>query len=436
MSIQFRCIHCHQLLGISNSRVGTHVDCPACGRSLRVPLESGGQAAPVRTVGTQPDAGLLVALEELATLTELGDNSRRADRKAGAARSESPAPPLARKEEHLRIVPIKSQPHQNLQATGEPTLFESPERMFEQLANLPPSGQNEEPLILTDPDSTAQKAPVMDVIAPISKRVPARRSFADFGDEHIDALAELAASVTTPGSASTVDSNREQMSTSDSDKRGKVTVAKFAGLLGISAASFIGGFATGIYRNPANSEISAVRQMEPNEQTVLKQMIDSAPSSVSEHPPIELITGRVTFLDESGTENPDSNALILLLPARKDTNLKLDARPLRDLTRTPGRSAVEAALETLGASMIRTDETGQFKMPRRTSGPASLIIVSRHAVRNVADAANDEVLTDISKWFENPSQVIGRLAAQHRPLSEVASETIVPPLVINFALQK
>jgi hypothetical protein len=68
MPIKFRCQHCRQFLGISRSKAGDVVDCPTCGRSVRVPNLDG-------TVAPVPEPKLNVnelagALDELARIGE------------------------------------------------------------------------------------------------------------------------------------------------------------------------------------------------------------------------------------------------------------------------------------------------------------------------------------------------------------------------------
>ena len=71
MPIKFRCQFCRQLLGISRTRAGAVVDCPQCGRSLRVPnLDGTTDELPDSQRSSENDGALLSALSELTALAE------------------------------------------------------------------------------------------------------------------------------------------------------------------------------------------------------------------------------------------------------------------------------------------------------------------------------------------------------------------------------
>src|SRR5689334_652749 len=68
MPIKFRCSHCNQFLGISRAQSGTVVDCPSCGRSIRVPNLDGTTAPLPKPAIDLSDSSLASALEQLASL--------------------------------------------------------------------------------------------------------------------------------------------------------------------------------------------------------------------------------------------------------------------------------------------------------------------------------------------------------------------------------
>jgi len=71
MPIKFRCNYCRQFLGISRNRAGGVVDCPTCGRTIRVP-ELDGSLAPVPAPGlNSDDEHLARALDELGALAQI-----------------------------------------------------------------------------------------------------------------------------------------------------------------------------------------------------------------------------------------------------------------------------------------------------------------------------------------------------------------------------
>lgn len=71
MPIKFRCNYCRQFLGISRNRAGGVVDCPTCGRTIRVP-DLDGSLAPVPTPGLNAeDEHLARALAELGALAHV-----------------------------------------------------------------------------------------------------------------------------------------------------------------------------------------------------------------------------------------------------------------------------------------------------------------------------------------------------------------------------
>lgn len=132
MPIKFRCNYCRQFLGISRAQAGGIVDCPTCGRSIRVPqLDGSQQPVPQPELNLQ-DAHLARALEELARLGS-------ADSQLGASQAEGADDP----EEAENEIP---------QPILEPIPIEVP---------IPPT-----PIAITTPDPTEE--PPQTAVAPVS----------------------------------------------------------------------------------------------------------------------------------------------------------------------------------------------------------------------------------------------------------------------------
>jgi hypothetical protein len=113
MPITFRCLHCSHLLGISRSKAGDLVDCPACGRTIRVP-DLDGKIRPVTTEGINPaDPRLMQAFEDLAEIEAQPVEMKLEPR---VKVSTIPAPPIPKHEIKV-LAPPTQQVHQQNEVT-------------------------------------------------------------------------------------------------------------------------------------------------------------------------------------------------------------------------------------------------------------------------------------------------------------------------------
>ncbi|TXT22060.1 MAG: Uncharacterized protein FD138_3780, partial [Planctomycetota bacterium] len=109
MPIKFRCEHCRQFLGISHMKAGTLVDCPTCGRTIRVPDPEGNvQPMPELKLNLK-DSKLATALEELAMF---GQNAPEIEPESAVvvAEGEGNAPKLPSVASLPPPVPIRIEP--------------------------------------------------------------------------------------------------------------------------------------------------------------------------------------------------------------------------------------------------------------------------------------------------------------------------------------
>ncbi|MEJ7591265.1 MAG: hypothetical protein WKF77_06935 [Planctomycetaceae bacterium] len=132
------------------------------------------------------------------------------------------------------------------------------------------------------------------------------------------------------------------------------------------------------------------------------------PPAVSERQ----LKGVVRFVDDSGNSAADAGAVILLLPTDNTTRLRLDARPLRESADSKARQAIEAALETLGGSVHQADESGTWAANVPTNVALNMIVISRHRSRTDSQPVPPEVLESLSRWFDSPLHITGRLAVR------------------------
>ena len=325
MAIKFRCQHCQQLLGISTTKAGTNVDCPACGRSVNVPGEGG---ATTRTALDRPPhehPDLLEALQELSALgtPNVVQNPRPtastvaslARRQAAPRPSTAAAPDSSARQDRdtMRIVPLT-----NASASKSPTARQEES----------PRGPSE---LQTIDDSTPFILPD--------------------GLEHEDtdlnaALQELAGGATNRTLLAAPHSQPLMPHPTTSQR------SSFLPLM-LTLPAFAMGLLLGTFWK-SNSPQFVV------ESTSIAD--DKGPEVAMQAPRIgeRQLTGVVRYIDDAGKSTPDSGAVVLLLPTENATRLRLDARPLREPADSQARDAVEAALEILGGSVHRADTTGHW----------------------------------------------------------------------------
>lgn len=113
MPIKFRCVHCRQLLGISRGKAGQPVDCPSCGRTVRVP-NLDGRVDPIATPELDlQDSALAKALDQLAMIGQLPDEEvefdEADDEAAPPPAVATTAPPVAAPKPIAPVAPLPAQ---------------------------------------------------------------------------------------------------------------------------------------------------------------------------------------------------------------------------------------------------------------------------------------------------------------------------------------
>lgn len=385
MPIQFRCQYCQQLLGISRARAGSMVDCPACGRSLRVPAEDGSPAKATSQRKAQADTRLLNALAELSGLGEL-NTSPEPTPPSTTPQPRSPkltlAPPVSSRPtntsaDQLRIVPLKTGTSDALEElAGIPS-----EELPDDISEL------EEPELLDEPAS--QEA------ADSASPTPARKS-----DSFQEALKELTSlpPVTVAVTPAAPVSRRSGL---------------FLWIIPLitGAATFVAGYQTGKHRSTdvpdSNTQVTpdnAATAKSPEAAGELpKPVIAAEPGSLQ---------GTVMYRNSAGEMVPDDGALVLLVPSRNSAQLKLDGRPLREESHSVARRSIEAALDVLQISVTRVGADGTFSLPQKHKETQRLVVISRHKSRPEGESVAGDAQQTLTEWFESTSHLVGRLTAK------------------------
>ena len=416
MAIKFRCPHCQQLLGISTTKAGTIVDCPACGRSLNVPTEDG---AGKRTEPKQPsnkDPGLLNALQELSAIggsTPGGagppppSKPVARERKSPVPRTPSPQPGSSQGSDRdtMRIVPLANT-HANPGTRAQQT-----EGLSELAGMARP--EDPEPLLLDERPQADGLDPNHDDDSPDSTSATRPRPH-----DLTSALQELA---DVPDTA--------QSSAMRSPPAGLESTSKRSAFLPLMFAlpAFAIGLLVGTFwksNSPQNIQVPT-----PQGGAGIPEALAPAPK-VGE----QQINGIVTYIDDSGSSIADTGATVLLLPTKNTTRLRLDARPLRETTDSKARQAIEAALKTLGGFVYQADSSGKWTAAVPANTAFHVIVISRHRSRTDSQPVPADAIQSLSSWFDSPLHIVGRLAVQQTQLpAESETDRSSTPLQIEFA---
>jgi ribosomal protein S27E len=178
MPIKFRCQHCQQLLGISRSQADAVVDCPRCGRALRVPgVDGKTQPLPTNRPATHADEDLRSALTALSTLTALGEDSTALGKDSSAATTSRAVakPTVTNGQTKSHAVVQAVQPVARSKASGNPQVSVNAQHDPEVLD--PPDAAEaaqRQPDVVSTSTTTAEHPPDEDLLVPL-------RELADFG---------------------------------------------------------------------------------------------------------------------------------------------------------------------------------------------------------------------------------------------------------------
>jgi hypothetical protein len=347
MPIKFRCQHCEQLLGISRSRAGAVVDCPRCGRSLRVPeLDGRTRRLPDPQSVVQSDSTLLSALTELSVL----------DQDALESASEGPE-----------------------QAAGQGT------------SEVAGGVVSLEPTAVSEP-----------IEVEISHAAAPKVSFES--DEPVaiaESLSELVAlEQPSPGGQVSEDVLRDMREASRGPHR--MTLLLTTGmamlLLGVCLGWWI---AHQKFDSVDSVDAPADELAVPEAGTAIK--VRPAGDAVT-------VQGTVEYQDASGRILPDAGATVLLLPIDRQGTIKLNARSLKRPVENPDLVATVAALSALGGDIGLADDAGAYQLTSAQSADCILIVVSQHLERPDDVPPAPSLVKIIESWFDSANHLFGRLA--------------------------
>ncbi len=408
MPIKFRCQQCRQFLGISRAQAGEVVDCPTCGRTIRVP-ELDGTVKPLPEPGLRfDDTRLKNALDEIA---QIGDET-----------------------------PLKNKPHVEGAVDGIAN------REDGRPASRPGIGTLDEPKPIELPPSSAPE-PV--ALGPLPQRDIDYGAAADdeaFSAESLeeerpwrstaqprDSWKQLIAAAalkeredweqseeaSKTGDKAATDSQQDntEQAHNEQDRRPK-EIAPVLPVLDRESASL--GFSTwfaivGLIVLICSAGFWIGRSTAINWSVDRTSSSASVPSPASDErlalrPPLKSgIEGRITSKSETSGWAADRDACVVVLPVERKGVSLISFVGLRREDSDEDREVLRSALRAMGGAVEFAGENGRYQVELTESGEYHVLILSRSAGR--PETSDDEAtIQTLENYFERAEQMLGQLA--------------------------
>lgn len=403
MPIKFRCQQCRQFLGISRAKAGSVVDCPTCGRTIRVP-DLDGSVKPLPKPGfDMQDSSLAKALNEIASIGDAGaddeqfDSASVSDSDDQLERFETAAPEDGKKQsqdDKPEVVQVEPLP------PPEPIELAPAESRREL-----PSGDFE------DDDSADRGWKSTRQGGDSWKRL---LSAAELNDESADGPSQ----VSEPERVEQQPAGRQTVSGSAAETfdAGTVTPAQpnvvrlaastWIALAGIAAVIFAAGFWAG--------RMTTLQPGLPTETTSTQPDGDTG-TAVSDVDPSETpensspaIRGRITWRTESGEVRPDVGARIIVLPVERDGSALIPSAGIQNDSEGADRELASTMIRKLGGDFQMTDDSGEFSIQLPNAGRFHLLVLSNALPRDASDDI-DDIESVVGRYFDRPPAVLGRV---------------------------
>lgn len=350
MPIKFRCQHCRQLLGISRQKAGDVVDCPQCGRTLRVPRLDGKIAPLPEPEWDLKDSNLARALDELAAIGQAQDDD----------------------------VP-DSVPLDDAIAVAAP------------------------PVLAPPPPRVVVDAPLPAV--PVSAPQPVRSVAASLSDATLDKALAVLAATPPPGDAvravpgPLLASDRARKSTS------------------LSRQLVIGAVIAGVFFSLGYVIGSRQASTAPAGSPVVKHQADvpivKPPAANGEAQAGAKLTGRITYVTQSGDSRPDRGARVIVFPSQRVGSAKLSVVGFRAADEAADMQVASASLKALGGALAVVGDDGTYSLSVPGPGEYQVLVLSHFQSRDADKQPSARLRSLLESYFDRPDQLLGLLDYHH-----------------------
>lgn len=350
MPIKFRCQHCRQFLGISRTKAGELVDCPTCGRTLRVPKLDG-------TVEPVPDPKLNLEDAELAgaldALAMIGQDDPEA-----AADPEQPA--LAAKPAVVEVAA----------PAPKPIVVEAP---------IPA-----EPVV--------REAP-----APQTPEPAATISSVD----ELAALAAQAKQEIQAGPAMSPKPVSARGATSPWKHRGVLAALAGIALLAAAIGYFVGNSRRDSAKEPAPSDANASQAKNPQ----------NARTGTAAEDRTVAIRGQITYRSSDDRRPPDAGARILVFPVERAGQATVSIAGFWANAEEADKRISLAGIRALGGDATTADKDGKYTIQLPPSdGNYYILVISSFHQRDSDSRLTAGEKTLLTQYFTRPDAMIKQLS--------------------------
>ena len=374
MPIKFRCQHCKQFLGISHLKAGLLVDCPTCGRTIRVPDGEGNvDPLPEPKLNLQ-DSRLANALNELAAL----------------GRGDAAFEP----ESAVIVAEVEGETSKPPTAAVAPAPIAPPAPVPVRLDPPPPMPVRSIPLEVHDPHKPVAVA-TMNELAHLANQVAPRDPAAE--QPFIEAIPPL------NGSA------RPQSWM----KRG----VAISWVITIALVTFFFGFIVGRWDRTPNANNIAVSVPPKNvppgnvaanaaaNNNVAGRKDLPQPTKTGNAPAVR---GRVTYQTDAGERRPDRGARVLLLPEKRDGSTKISVVGLRSADTDADVQIAATSLKALGGEVVVVDESGNYEVGTLKPGTYRILALSHFQPRDKRESIDASLKGILDNFFDRSEQLLGK----------------------------
>ena len=339
------------------------MDCPTCGRSVRVPEQDGHSEPVPEPQWDLKDSLLADALNEVAMI------------------GQEP------KEKEEELSDQSNQASSNIQEV-------SPASMPEPIELEPPLPA--EPVVIASesPPAQSQSGP--------SAAVQTEPAVTHTAQQQV-LLESVVSQIGHPGPSPQQEIRLKERRPRRTERDATWTFLLFVGVILLVAGAAGFGYMAGS-RNAADNSSRPAENSHPGD---AGNDHDHLESSLSTRKPA--LTGQITYKTEEGTSRADARARVIVFPQSREGRVKLSVVGFRAADEETDFRVVVAALRELGGDAAVVDENGNFVIALPKAGAYQILVLSNHLSRENDEKIPTALRDLLEQYFDRPDSLLGRV---------------------------